>query len=283
MSNTDKNSLLKVFRTRLGIKNSTLSTHHHTAFEVTIILSGGGVYVTKDANYTFEKNDIFFFSTDEYHQVKQLNADSEFINLHFEPRLIWSDNFGISSAELTKVFLHKKENATNKISHNSDTATIIRELLFKMEQETIKQNSGYEIMLRSYLVNVLVEIMRSQEHRLDSSVIPQSSHTLRYIEKALAYIDSHFNCDLSLDMLANAAHMSKTYFCSQFKALNGISPWDYITIKRIEQAIFYIENTNMTRLEIALKCGYNNTSNFYYAFKKVTGKSPSDYSAKMGM
>ena len=71
--------------------------------------------------------------------------------------------------------------------------------------------------------------------------------------------------------------MSKTYFCRQFKELNGISPWDYITIKRIEQAISYIETTNLTKLEIAAKCGYNNTSNFYHAFKKVTGKNPSDY------
>lgn len=71
--------------------------------------------------------------------------------------------------------------------------------------------------------------------------------------------------------------MSKTYFCGQLKKLNGISLWDYITIKRIEKAITLIESSNLSRLEIALKCGYNNTSNFYYAFKKVTGKTPEDY------
>ena len=81
----------------------------------------------------------------------------------------------------------------------------------------------------------------------------------------------------TLEEISDVAHMSKNYFCRQFKKLNGISPWEYITVKRIERAIRYIENTDLARLEIASKCGYNNASNFYHAFKKVTGKAPGDY------
>ena len=100
------------------------------------------------------------------------------------------------------------------------------------------------------------------------------------MEAALEFIDEHIESELCLDTLADVAHMSKTYFCSQFRKMNGISPWEYITIKRIERAILLIETTDLSRLEIALKCGYNNASNFYYAFKKVTGKPPGDYNRK---
>ena len=71
--------------------------------------------------------------------------------------------------------------------------------------------------------------------------------------------------------------MSKTYFSSSFRKLNGISPWEYITIKRIERAIHLIETTSLTKIEIAFKCGFNNASNFYHAFKRVTGKTPADF------
>ena len=132
-------------------------------------------------------------------------------------------------------------------------------------------------MLKIYLINILVEIIRSYEGQLSQFELSYSSESLKYMETALNYIDEHLESDLTLEMLADVAHMSKTYFCGQFKKLNGISPWEYITIKRIEKAITLIESSNLSRLEIALKCGYNNTSNFYYAFKRVTGKTPGDY------
>ena len=135
----------------------------------------------------------------------------------------------------------------------------------------------YETMLKIYLVNILVEIIRSYDGQLSEFDISYTSQTLSYMETALNYIDEHLDSDLTLELLSDVAHMSKTYFCGQFRKLNGISPWEYITIKRIERAITYIKSTDLTKLEIAVKCGYNNTSNFYHAFKRVTGKTPSDY------
>ena len=146
-----------------------------------------------------------------------------------------------------------------------------------MESEFKNRKPEFETMLKIYLVNILVEIIRSYEGQLSQLEISYSSESLKYMETALNYIDEHLDSELTLEMLADVAHMSKTYFCGQFKKLNGISPWDYITIKRIEKAITLIESSNLSRLEIALKCGYNNTSNFYYAFKRVTGKTPGDY------
>ena len=67
--------------------------------------------------------------------------------------------------------------------------------------------------------------------------------------------------------------MAETYFSSVFKKFNGISPWEYITIKRVENAVELIKNTNMTKLEIAEKCGFSSSSNFYKAFFNITGKN----------
>ena len=38
-----------------------------------------------------------------------------------------------------------------------------------------------------------------------------------------------------------------------------------------------LRSTDYTTLKIATACGFNNTSNFYHAFKKVTGKIPGNY------
>lgn len=271
------NQLMTVFRSSLPPERSMYSEHHHTAFEITMVLSGSGIYSTKSTEFDFRGGDIFFFSTDEYHWITKLDSRTDFLNIHFEPRFIWSDNFGISNKELMKIFFNRKENPLNKINIENESADVIRELIYKIEKESSEKKQGYETMLKVHLMNILVEMIRSYDGRLAEQEVSYSSQTLHYIEKAINYIDEHLESDLTLEELSDVAHMSKTYFCCQFRKLNGISPWEYITIKRIERAIFYIESTDLTRLEIAVKCGYNNTSNFYYAFKKITGKTPGDY------
>lgn len=272
-----QSSLITVFRSSLPKESDIRPEHHHTAFEITMVLRGSGVYSTKATEFTFYDGDIFFFSTDEIHWIKTLSTSAEFINIHFEPRYIWSDNFGISSKELIKIFFSRKKKPFNKIDALSPSASIIRELIFKIEEEAKEKKPEFETMLKICLVNILVEIIRSYDGHLSELDISYSSQSLRYMEDALKYIDEHLDSDISLETLSDVAHMSKTYFCGQFKKLNGISPWEYITIKRVERAITYIESTDLTKLEIAAKCGYNNTSNFYHAFRRVTGKTPSDY------
>ena len=272
-----ENSLLTVFRSSLPVQNDMFAEHHHTAFEITMVLSGSGKYSTKATQFNFTEGDIFFFSTDEFHWIESLESNAEFINIHFEPRYIWSENFGFSNKELIKIFFSRKKNPLNKIPNTSEVSQIIRDLMFRIEKEISTKKPEYETMLKIHLVNILVEIIRSYEGQLSQFEISYSTESLKYMEAALNYIDEYLDTELTLEVLADVAHMSKTYFCGQFRKLNGISPWEYITIKRIERAIMLIESTNLSRLEIALKCGYNNTSNFYYAFKRITGKTPGDY------
>ena len=270
-------SLLTVFNSYVPDEENEFHEHHHTAFEITMVKKGSGIYATQASEFSFKENDIFFFSTDEFHWIKKLDSPTTFINIHFEPRFIWSSKMGISNIELLKIFFKPKHKAINKMHIDGGFSQTVRELILKIESESHAKKPEYETLLKVHLMNILVEMIRAYDGELADLDAPYTSHTLRYMEKVLSHIDKHFDTDLSLDELSDIAHMSKTYFCRQFKELNGISPWDYITIKRIEQAISYIETTNLTKLEIAAKCGYNNTSNFYHAFKKVTGKNPSDY------
>ena len=273
-------SLFTIFRSTMPAEKSMFYEHHHTAFEITMVLKGSGIYATNATEFRFQAGDIFFFSTDEYHWLKELDATTDFLNIHFEPRFIWSNNFGLSGRELLKVFLNRKKNPNNKLNNQNLSYTKIKELIYIIENEALEQKPEYETLLKVYLINILVEMLRSYDGKLSETEILYSTHTLKYMEKVLNHIDEHLDSDLTLEELSDVAHLSKTYFCKQFRELNGIPPWEYITIKRIERAIHYLETTDLTRLEIATKCGYNNTANFYYAFKKITGKNPGNYKKK---
>ena len=71
--------------------------------------------------------------------------------------------------------------------------------------------------------------------------------------------------------------MSSAYFSTKFKEYNGISLSQYIAKKRVQKAVRKLENSDKTVLSIAQNCGFFSSSNFYKAFKKYTGKVPTDY------
>lgn len=272
--------LFRLFRSEVIEPSKIDFEHNHTAFEISMVLEGAGTYSTQLTDFEYKKGDIFCFSNDEGHKITKLSEKSAFLTFHFEPRFVWSDRFGMADHDLLASFLVRKEHRRNKLENTNEITQKIRELMFDTEREFEEQKPHFYTAVRVNLMTVLIELSRGydfSEKFKKSSVNSGSAHC---IERAINYIDENLEYDIELGTLSEIAKMSKNYFCSLFKKLNGISPWEYITIKRIERAIEYIKTTEYTKLEIATKCGFNNTSNFYHAFKKVTGKTPGDYLEK---
>lgn len=93
-------------------------------------------------------------------------------------------------------------------------------------------------------------------------------------DKAIQYINKHYCENISLDELARAVNLDKSYLCRLFKKRFGFSPNVYIITQRINYARNLLLNTNMSINEIASACGYNNTSFFIEHYKKFFNTSP---------
>ena len=75
--------------------------------------------------------------------------------------------------------------------------------------------------------------------------------------------------------------MAPTYFSAVFKKFNGISPWDYITIKRVEKAKEMLCTESAKVSDIAISVGYPDVFRFSKMFRQYVGMSPSAYSRMM--
>jgi AraC family transcriptional regulator len=89
------------------------------------------------------------------------------------------------------------------------------------------------------------------------------------INRVLDYIEKNLDKEFTLDELAKIANFSKFHFHRIFNLIIGENLFQYIQRTRIEKgANFLISNPKKTITQIALDCGFSNSSSFARCFKK---------------
>lgn len=96
------------------------------------------------------------------------------------------------------------------------------------------------------------------------------------IRKAMAYIQAHFQDDLTREDVADAVFLSSAYFSRFFKQKTGLSFIDYLTSVRMQKAVELL-GTRMKVGEIARKVGYQSRNRFFINFRLYTGYTPTEY------
>ena len=105
----------------------------------------------------------------------------------------------------------------------------------------------------------------------------------RPIKKAIGYIQDNYKEKIYIRDLADLIGMNEQYFCRFFKKAIGRSPIEYVNEYRIKKARHYLEETDLTVMEICLECGYNNLGNFLREFRTDTDTTPLQYRKKVMM
>ena len=246
--------------------------HHHTECELSILLKGRGVYLAHGRTYEFQPNDIFLFGSNEAHCITDINEPLELLNIQFEPRILWEQS---DSTELLNLFAARSKSFSNRFREDTP---LLRPLILEIEKELIEQKPCCWVRIKYLLFSILVHMIREYDCVDPQKAISTHSTLTNSLSQAIQHINENLESKITLKEIADVACMTPTYFSSVFKKFNGISPWEYITIKRVEKAIEMLKTTDMTKLEIAERCGFSSSSNFYKAFVHITGKKPSDYS-----
>jgi YesN/AraC family two-component response regulator len=91
------------------------------------------------------------------------------------------------------------------------------------------------------------------------------------------HIRENFKDDISLNKLAEIAHLTPQSFCRLFKKRTGRHFTEYLNEVRISSACTYLLETDWSVSEIAYSCGYKSVSYFNRLFKHVTGYNPKTY------
>lgn len=119
------------------------------------------------------------------------------------------------------------------------------------------------------ILSLITELLLLQPTGMyDDSRLPN------YISGCIKYIDTHFQEELSLSLLAEKQHISKYYLSREFKRYLGITLQDYLIGTRITYAKEQLKYTGASISDIAASCGIPNVSHFIHLFKTRENLTP---------
>lgn len=94
------------------------------------------------------------------------------------------------------------------------------------------------------------------------------------LQETIAYIDAHFTEKLNLAYVANLVDQNYFYFSRNFKREVGMTFSEYITEKRMAEALKLLKDNSLKIYGISEKLGYDDCKYFFKLFKKYYGISP---------
>ena len=276
---------VRLYYNRLEPRHREKLPHSHLALEIDLFGEGcRGTYVIGEREYSIEPGDIFVLRSNEEHSIIHMEGPENCIctGLQFSPDFIWSPSNELCDMKhVYSLFSDSNPKFDNKLDIQHETTEKIKGLLEDIVDEFSDACLEYSLMVKVKLISILILLARTYDNiALDDPAAHIKKENRMHIENAMNYIDMHLDEQLTLEKLSEVAAMSSSYFSQLFKMLNGFSAWEYIVEKRIEQAQTLLLATEAPVLDIAFQCGFNNTTNFNRAFKKMTGMSPREYRSK---
>jgi AraC family transcriptional regulator len=99
----------------------------------------------------------------------------------------------------------------------------------------------------------------------------------RTVRRISEYIDSNIEQCITVEVLANLASLSVSYFVRALKKSIGVTPHEYLMRRRVQLTIKLLSDTDMPLSEIAHAAGFVDHSHFARRFRQHVGMSPRNY------
>ena len=248
--------------------------HLHTAVEIVLTLEGCVDYMVDSQVYRVEKDQILIVPPDISHSLNMEQNSSRLLFL-FEPEALMSmPDFKRLSSHFKRVFYLRDE---------SETHVQVRELLLKAadfyrDQPLFWNTACYSCMLGVFAIlgNRYLRVSRPSFARKEPNTDTEAMTT------AIAYINSHFHEDLSLDQVADFVGFSRYYFSRSFKKRMGYSYSEYLVQKRLQAAVDLLIRTDLPIHEVADQSGFGSVASFNRVFRESKNCTPTQYRALYG-
>ncbi len=198
------------------------------------------------------------------------------IGIYFSAKLLLEISDNPDTLQFCRTFLHKLERGIR--FYGKSRSEIITSVKKVMETKSLEQLIHFFEIIN--LAN------SSKEYELLTSIgckpIQSEEDMVRYND-VYNYLLKNFQNNITLAEIAGVCNMVPNAFCAYFKKKTQKTFTQIVNELRIGHAKKLLQNENLSVNDICYECGYNNPTNFYKFFKKISGRTPLEFRREMGM
>ena len=226
--------------------NEEYEKHMHIFYELLFFVKGDVIYNVEGESHQLLKGDIVLIPSGKYHFASvNPNVTYERYVLKFSDKIL-------------------PPHLKNKINDQSYFFTNTSAFYYHMRNLDNYFDSydkdDIETLFITELVQLLIKVLRNP--------IKEKDKHNPFITDLVKYIDENIQNKITLDVLADHFHFSKSYISSEFKKQMKTPVIHYIKTKKIIAAHQYILQ-GMNKTKVAEMFGFDEYSTFYRAYLKI--------------
>ncbi len=253
--------------------------HSHQFSELVVVTGGCGVHAIRREEYEIAAGDVFVINDSSPHEYRDM-ADLALVNILYDPAALKMSSWdlrelpGYHAMFRLEPAYRKRHRFESRLRIEVEALSYVGELIDELEAELAEKRPGFRPAATAVFMQMVVFLSRCYAESSQS----QSRELLR-IGRAISHIEQNCHTRISIESLAEIAHMSRRNFTRVFRRAMGHSPIDYIIHLRVARAAELLRSEDSTVTEIAFRVGFTDSNYFARRFKMITGLTPVEFRA----
>ena len=243
--------------------------HFHKAVELNVIISGRVEFIIDTMQVECTEGDIVFIPPYSFHGARSIGGEAAIKGIIYELDMI---NRNLPDIKLGEIINKERINefVIDKkcyIYHKMYDAFFAAKQMYHSDEYTSK----IDVLLHLYSITSL--LIKRYGFLTDS----EQNAMYKRIDPVIEYIDKNYDQKIYISDLSKILSVCDDHLIRIFKSAINKSPKQYITDKRIEEAMKLIINTELPMYEIAERVGFTNANYMSNVFRASIDMSPYEY------
>lgn len=250
--------------------------HWHEELQITLVTRGKLTIQVNGIDHALETGQAILINKSILHVTTDLTHNGEYVSFNFPEKLLAF--YADSVMEKNYVLPYTNSSLVSFVMKGDlEWERKVLDMLWIMKDKFDRKKSWgwqYEIAIQTVQLWFILISNISLPAEEVSKTLKQQQERLQLM---LSFIHQNYANTITLQEIADAAHLSVSECTRSFKKTIHMTPYDYLIKYRIKKSSELLVTTDNSITEIAHKVGFNHVNHFIQSFKKHHDKTPNDF------